>query len=200
MRNLIPAFMALAALAALAAPPASAQSPARAGAAAPFISSAELASLIAKAKGMRREGQALVVQPIRGAAPYLAMLEYREAATPPIVHENDSELFYVVEGSGTMILGGALVNPKRAHLVLSPTGEPVVDDTDRYKQARSPHLVGTAAEGGVSLALSKGELVIVPPHTVHWFNAVNGTLVMVSMHATLQPSPAPACTPPAPPR
>lgn len=183
MRKLIAAF---AGLALLAPAPTWAQAAALPAAAMKtFVSSNEVARLIAKAKGMRRAGQALVVLPIPSAAPYVALLEYREAGTPPIVHEDDSELFFVIEGSGTMMLGGTLTDPTRVKLSLSPTGEPLPDDSDKDKVAHSTTLTGTGAQGGHVFTVSKGELVIVPPHAVHWFNAVNGTLVMVSLHATL---------------
>lgn len=184
VRNLIKAFVALAVLAPL--PVLGQTAPPPAAPLKTFISSGEVAALIARAKAMRTKGQALVVQRIKGATPYVALLEYREAATPPIVHENDSELFYVVQGSGTMMLGGKLIDEARVNLVLSATGEPVADETDKPKQASSPNLTGTGAEGGNIFPISKGEFIIVPPHTVHWFNSVNGTLVMVSLHAMLK--------------
>jgi quercetin dioxygenase-like cupin family protein len=38
-------------------------------------------------------------------------------------------------------------------------------------------------------ALAKGDFVIVPENTPHWFSKINGTLVLMSLHL---PRPVPA--------
>jgi mannose-6-phosphate isomerase-like protein (cupin superfamily) len=70
-------------------------------------------------------------------------------------------MFYVIEGSGTMMTGGKLVNEKRTN---------------------ATNLTGTAIEGGTSRAVAKGDFIIVPEKTAHWFSAINGTLVLMSLH------------------
>ena len=125
-----------------------------------FASAADIAAIIAKARADHKDEPA-GGGPILQLAPYRANLEYRTGVGPAAVHENEAELFYVLDGSGTLITGGKLVGEKRLN----------------------PHnLTGTGVEGGASRAVAKGDMLIVPENTPHWFSAINGTLVMMSLH------------------
>ncbi len=126
-----------------------------------FTSSSEVTALIAKAKSERKPDQPVFAQPLLQLAPYIANLEYRGAVGPAAVHEKEAEMFYVIDGSGTMVVGGKLVNEARAN---------------------PENLTGTAIEGGASRPVAKGDLIIVPENTPHWFSAINGTLVLMSFH------------------
>src|SRR5207237_9104970 len=107
-------ILALIASAALARQPA-----AQSAAATPrlFAGSADVTAMIAKAKSERKPDQANFAQPIVRLAPYTANLEYRVAGVnaPASVHEREAEMFYVVEGSGTLVTGGALREEKRTN-------------------------------------------------------------------------------------
>ena len=46
----------------------------------------------------------------------------------------------------------------------------------------APDLSGTDIEGGSSRAIAKGDFVIVPENTPPWFSAINGTLIVMSLH------------------
>lgn len=126
-----------------------------------FASSADVAALREKAKSERKEGQATVSKPILQLAPYNANLEYRVAVGPASVHEREAELFYVIDGAATLVTGGKLVNEKRTN---------------------AENLGGTAIEGGKSQAVAKGDFVIVPENTPHWFSTIQGTVVLMSLH------------------
>ena len=126
-----------------------------------FASSADVAALIAKAKNERKENQAIVSQPILRLAPYNANLEYRASVGPASLHETEAEMFYVIEGSGTIVTGGKLVNESRTN---------------------PANLTGSAIEGGNSQAIGKGDFVFVPEKTAHWFSKINGTLILMSLH------------------
>jgi mannose-6-phosphate isomerase-like protein (cupin superfamily) len=126
-----------------------------------FASSADVAALIAKAKAERKPDQPNLVQPILRLAPYGVNLEYRAGVAAATLHEKEAELFYVVEGSGTLVTGGSLVMEVR-----------------RDAENRA----GTAIAGGTSQRLSKGDFVIVPENTPHWFNNIDGALVLMSFH------------------
>ena len=133
-----------------------------------FASSSDVAAMIAKAKAERKPDQPLFAQPILKLAPYTASLEYRGAVGPAAVHETEAEMFYVIEGSATLVTGGKLVNEKRTN---------------------AENLTGTAIEGGSARPVAKGDFVIVPENTPHWFSPINGTIVLMSFHA---PRPVPA--------
>ena len=131
-----------------------------------FASSADVAALVAKAKSDRKEGQAVLVQPLLRLAPYTVNLEYRVAVATASVHEREAELFYVVDGSGTIVTGGKLVKENRTN---------------------AENLTGTAIEGGSSQHVAKGDFVLVPEGTPHWFSAIDGNLVLMSLHLPRAP-------------
>jgi len=126
-----------------------------------YTSAAEVAALQAKAKAERKTDQPTLSQPLLRLAPYAANLEYRATVGPAAVHEDRAEFFYVVDGSGTLTTGGRLRGETRTN----PT-----------------NLSGTGIDGGESRKVAKGDLFIVPEKTPHQFTAIDGELVLVSMH------------------
>jgi mannose-6-phosphate isomerase-like protein (cupin superfamily) len=142
----------------------SAQQPAAGGAGQAlklFASSADVAALQAKAKAERKEGQALLAQPIVQLAPYNVSLEYRAAVANAAVHEKEAELFYVVDGAAMMVTGGKLKGETRTN---------------------AENLTGTGIEGGVTRRIAKGDFIMVPEGTPHWFSAIEGTVTLMSLH------------------
>jgi mannose-6-phosphate isomerase-like protein (cupin superfamily) len=87
------------------------------------------------------------------------------------VHETDAEVFYVIDGAATMVTGGKLVNETRR----DPT-----------------NLVGSAIDGGTPRNVAKGDFIIVPEKTPHWFSAIDKTLVLMTLHV---PRPVVSATP-----
>jgi mannose-6-phosphate isomerase-like protein (cupin superfamily) len=132
-----------------------------------YTSAKEIESMMAKAKSERKQDQANYIQGILRLAPYSANLEYRAAVGPAAVHEKEAELFYVIDGSGTLVTGGKLAGETR----------------------NGDNLTGTAIDGGETQAVAKGDFFIVPENTPHWFSKINGTLVLMSLHV---PRPVPA--------
>ena len=132
-----------------------------------FSSSADVMALIAKAKA-ERKNEPNISQRLLQLAPYNANLEYRASVGPAAVHEREAEVFYVIDGSGTMVTGGKLVNETRTN---------------------AQNLSGTAIDGGMSRSIAKGDFIIVPENTPHWFSSINGTLILMSLHV---PRPVPA--------
>jgi len=70
-------------------------------------------------------------------------------------------MFFVIDGSGTLVTGGKLVGETRTN---------------------AENLSGTAIDGGASRNVAKGDYFIVPENTPHWFSKINGTLVLMSLH------------------
>jgi mannose-6-phosphate isomerase-like protein (cupin superfamily) len=132
-----------------------------------YSSAADVTALIAKAKSDRKDNAPTVTENILRVAPYNASLEYRAAVGPAAVHEKEAEFFYVIDGSATMVTGGKLVEEKR----------------------NGDNLTGTGIEGGTPRSVAKGDFIVVPENTAHWFSAINGTLVLMSLHV---PRPVPA--------
>jgi len=126
-----------------------------------FSSAADVQALIAKAKSERKDGQPLVLERILQLAPYNANLEYRASVGPAAIHEKEAEVFYVIDGSGTMVTGGKLANEKRTN---------------------PENLTGTGIEGGTPREVAKGDFIIVPENTAHWFQSINGAIVLMTLH------------------
>jgi mannose-6-phosphate isomerase-like protein (cupin superfamily) len=126
-----------------------------------FTSAADLTALIAKAKSERKGGQPTVAEPMLELGSYDGHREYRASVGNAAVHEKEAELFYVIDGSATIVTGGKLVNEKR---------------TD------ATNLNGSAIEGGTPRKIAKGDWILVPENTPHWFSPINGTLELFSMH------------------
>ncbi len=67
------------------------------------------------------------------------------------VHEKETDVFYVVEGAATFVTGGTMVGGK----VTKP----------------GQH-VGSDIQGGETHHLSKGDVMVIPAGTPHWFKEV----------------------------
>lgn len=132
-----------------------------------FSSAADVAKLIAEAKAERKE-QPQITKRILSLAPYNANLEYRASVGPASVHETEAEVFYVIEGSATMITGGKLTKETRTN---------------------PANLTGTGIEGGTPRPVAKGDFIVVPEATAHWFSEIKETLVLMTLHV---PRPVPA--------
>src|SRR5262249_43486070 len=131
--------------------------PAAAPASATFISAADVAGLITKSPADRNAlGQRMLQL---GA--YNVNLEHRVMNQAAAVHEKEAELFYVIEGSGTVITGGKLV------------GETRTNETN---------LSGTSIEGGSSKKVSKGDWFMVPEGVPHQIPNVDGALSVMTLH------------------
>jgi mannose-6-phosphate isomerase-like protein (cupin superfamily) len=136
-------------------------SPQSAAASRTMVSAAEVTAMIAKAKADRKDNQPIVAQPLIQLPPYNVSLEYRASVGNAAGHETEAELFYVVDGSATLVTGGKL------------TGE---------SRTNAENLTGNGIEGGMSRHVAKGDFVMVPERTPHWFSAIDGTVVLMSLH------------------
>jgi mannose-6-phosphate isomerase-like protein (cupin superfamily) len=174
MKGMIVLAIGLLSLTAGAQQPPAPSTPAAAAAAMPeprtFISAAEINERIGKAEDAAKAGTQFNGGPLLLQGSFRANMEYRNApATAVNVHENEAELFVVIEGTGTMTLGGTLINPTR----------------------NGTNLQAAAAQGGVPYKLVKGDMILVPENTAHSVTQVDGKLVLMSMHLP-RPAPLPA--------
>jgi mannose-6-phosphate isomerase-like protein (cupin superfamily) len=76
-----------------------------------------------------------------------------------IAHETKTtEVYYILEGGGTLVTGGKIVDLKPP-----PAG-------------RNPGPRGDRIEGGVSRHVSKGDLIIIPGRTPHWWSSLDADI------------------------
>lgn len=140
------------------------------------ITAAEIADAVRQADAAAKAGTQYKGGPLLQSGPFRAGMEYHsEPATSFAAHENDAELFVALDGSGTLTMGGTLVNPTR----------------------RGTNLTAPTVEGGVPHKLVKGDMILVPANTPHAITQVDGRLVVMTMHLPL-PASAPPANAPAP--
>ncbi len=82
---------------------------------------------------------------------YKVHASHRDSAGLAEVHDKDTDIIYVLEGTATFITGGAVVD-----------GKATAQDEVR----------GASIEGGDTRKLAKGDVIIVPNGTPHWFKEV----------------------------
>lgn len=163
MRALIVAFMLIAAFAVS---PAWAQSPAS-SLISQFMSQKDIMALVDKAKADRKGNAPVTAEPILLLAPYRAQLEYRPMDAPAAVHEKDAELMVVLQGTGTIVTEGKLVNEKRVNAY---------------------NLTGSSISGGNSHPVVVGDMILIPPNTPHQVTPSGGApIVLVTMHVPYPP-------------
>ena len=126
------------------------------------VTNSELAAIVQRQPADRNVGG----QTFLGLAPYRVNMEHRVTGQGGAVHEHDAELFYVVDGAGTLVTGGRLVGEKRAN---------------------ASNLSGTSIDGGVTTRVSKGDWVLVPEGVPHQFSSVEGALTLMSLHLPRPP-------------
>jgi mannose-6-phosphate isomerase-like protein (cupin superfamily) len=148
------------------------------------ISAAEIADRISQAQAATKAGTPYRGAPLLLSGPFRAGMEYHTVAdTSYAVHETAAELFVVLDGSGTLSMGGTLAGP-----------------TTR----RGTNLRADTADGAIPHQLVKGDMALVPENTPHAITEVDGVLVLMTLHMPVPASiPAvaapPAAAAPAPP-
>ena len=81
------------------------------------------------------------------------------------MHDKVSEVYVMLEGAGTLVTGGKLVNPTRRE------GGSIAQIV---AQVNGPGVSGTSVEGGVSRRIKAGDFVIIPAGTPHWWSEIEG--------------------------
>jgi len=79
----------------------------------------------------------------------------------PVIHDLVSEVYHVLEGSGTMVIGGELVNPTRRP----------------FSRGNGPGLSAKEVRGGQTFKISKGDVLLVPAGTSHRFISTDDIVV-----------------------
>ena len=82
-------------------------------------------------------------------------------------HDKVTEVYQVLEGEGVLVTGGEIVDPQRRDSAAALVG-----------QVNGPGVSGSAIAGGVSQRVKKGDIVIVPAGTPHWFSDVDEAITV----------------------
>ena len=150
-----PGGLLVIALALVAGPSVSQAQPAHATA---FASAADVRAAVQAMLRDMKPGQGFSWRALVRGGSAVAALEIWKKPGKPAVHPNEAEYVVVVEGAGTMISGGALIDAKQTN----------------------PTLVeGSRIDGGTSRALHKGDVFLIPAGTPHWFGISGDRLVLL---------------------
>ena len=84
---------------------------------------------------------------------YMVHTSRRDKPGMAEIHTLDTDIIYVMQGTATFVTGGTAVDAK---------------------ETEPNEIRGSRIEGGVTRQLSKGEVIVVPSNTAHWFKEVNG--------------------------
>lgn len=87
---------------------------------------------------------------------HIVSMSRRDKGGQSEVHDTETDVFYIMEGSATLITGGTLVDAK----------------TTSPGQIR-----GTGITGGTTHMLTKGDVIVIPKGTPHWFKEVPEVVV-----------------------
>jgi len=82
---------------------------------------------------------------------HIVSMSRRDKGGQSEVHDTETDVFYIMEGSATFITGGTVVDGK----------------TTAPGQIR-----GSGITGGKTHMLSKGDVIVIPKGTPHWFKEV----------------------------
>ncbi len=122
-----------------------------------FVTAADITALMQKQPHDRNAvGQTFLSDP-----PYRVNMEHRVTGAGAAVHEREAELFYVIDGAGTFVSGGKLVDEKRTN---------------------ETNLSGSSISGGDTRRVSKGDWFLVPAGVPHQVSAVEGPLTLMTLH------------------
>jgi mannose-6-phosphate isomerase-like protein (cupin superfamily) len=85
------------------------------------------------------------------------------------VHTRDTDIAYVLQGSATLVTGGAALGLKEI-------------GTEEFR--------GSAIEGGTTRQLNPGDVVVIPNGTPHWFKQVKAPFLyyVVKVRQTARPT------------
>ena len=87
-------------------------------------------------------------------AEYRVGLARREGPGEAEVHTIDTDIFYVLEGTATLVTGGEMIEPRTV----------------------APHEIRAAGtKGGVAKVTTKGDVIVIPKTVPHWFTEISSS-------------------------
>jgi glc operon protein GlcG len=91
--------------------------------------------------------------PLSEIANYKIHASHRDGPGIAEVHTHDTDIIYMLEGSATLVTGGTV---------------------SQGKNIEAEEIRGTEISGGESRRLAKGDVIVIPHGTPHWFKEVTG--------------------------
>ena len=107
----------------------------------------DIATALERAAGER---PGMAVSNITNSDNYRINLIRRTEGAGAIIHQRGTELHFITEGSGTLVTGGIVIRPAGG-------GRATI-------------------EGGLARLVSKGDAILIPEGTPHWYSSVEGAV------------------------
>jgi mannose-6-phosphate isomerase-like protein (cupin superfamily) len=128
---------------------------------APSAAVADVAEVTAQIAAMERDmkpGQGFAWRPLVKDGERTAAIEIWKRPGRPAVHPDQAEYSIVLEGAGTLVSGGMLVNATTT---------------------RADLVEGDRIEGGTTRPLARGDVLLIPAGVPHGFGITGGRLVLL---------------------
>jgi glc operon protein GlcG len=117
-----------------------------------YLSNTELSAALKKATAANPD---MSTAAVKNTDQYRINIVHRGKAAGAIAHQPGTEVHHIIEGSGTLVTGGRIVRP---------TGG------------------GTAfIEGGETRRVVKGDVILIPEQTPHWYKEVEGSITYLEV-------------------
>jgi mannose-6-phosphate isomerase-like protein (cupin superfamily) len=88
-----------------------------------------------------------------------------KAVQAAVEHDQVAEVYTIMEGSGTLVTGGTLINAKRREATHRSVAE-----------LNGPSVDGTGLQGGESRRVGPGDVVVIPAGVGHYFSSIDGSI------------------------
>lgn len=122
------------------------------GSAATYKSAKELADVL-KAAAANPGG--MTTSAVSNTDQYRINVVHRVKPAGALAHPGNTELHYIIDGSATVVTGGAIV--------------------------RGTTPATATISGGVTQKVSKGDVIVVPANSPHWYSVVEGSVTYLEV-------------------
>ena len=125
------------------------------------VTNAEIRSVIAKAPpdGIQDQQIRVVDMGKYNVAVGVLHRAAKPAQQGAIDHAQVTEVYHIIEGSGTLVTGGTIASARAVPI-----------DNVIHTILVGPSTTGASIQGGQSRHVGPGDVVIVPPGVAHWFS------------------------------
>ena len=122
------------------------------------------ADLMATLEETAKSAPAMHTAPVKNADHYRINVVRRTTAQGAIAHPDGTEVHHIVDGSGTLVTGGSIV---------------------RSTAAGGRGSAGATIDGGVSRHVAKGDVILIPAGTPHWYKDLDGSITYLEVRFDL---------------
>lgn len=125
-----------------------------------FASGADVQVQLRQMLAAMKSDQGFMWRPLVRDGATVAAIEIWKKPGRPAVHPAEAEYAIVLEGSGTLVSGGTMADPKASNANL---------------------VEGSRIEGGTTRPLGPGDVILIPAGVPHWFGITGDRLVLLGI-------------------